>query len=409
VLFVDLDRFKVINDSLGHSVGDQLLLEAGRVLRTCVRPEDTVARLGGDEFTILLDDIGDELEATRTANRIHQAFASPLNLGGHEVFSTASIGIALSVTGYDRSEDILRDADNAMYRAKALGKSRHEIFDKSMHRRAVALLQLETDLRRAVERQEFFLVYQPIVSLKGGGLVGLEALVRWRHPQRGLVPPAEFVGVAEETGLILPIGAWVLREACAQMASWLHGSSTPLSISVNLSTKQFLSAGLVDAVDMALSSSGLEPERLKLEITESVLMENADSAAAMMRGLRARGIQLCIDDFGTGYSSLSYLLRFPVDTLKVDRTFVSGMAESDAHENLELVRAIVTLARNLGMDVVAEGVETEGQRIRLEALGCQFAQGYLFARPMDADAAARWMTSVPTMSTKRGSAAPPRP
>ena len=421
VLFVDLDRFKVINESLGHAIGDQLLIEAGRVLLSCVRPGDTVARLGGDEFTVLLDDTGDELFATRVANKIHDALLVPFDLGGHEVFTTASIGIALSATGYERPEDCLRDADTAMYRAKARGKSRHEIFDKSMHKRALALLSLETDLRRAVERQEFKLVYQPIVVVKNGAIAGFEALIRWHHPKRGLIPPVDFIPIAEETGLIIPIGRWVLREACLQMRKWTmdlapRTTAAPLTMSVNLSGKQFLYAPLPQEICQILEETGLEPSRLKLEITESVLMENAEAAAAMLRDLRARGIQLSIDDFGTGYSSLSYLLRFPIDTLKIDRTFVSGMADSAGDgsegsenrgaENLELVRAIVTLARNLGMDVVAEGVETEGQRIRLEALGCQHAQGYLFSPPVDGDAAQRLLVASP-MVRKRPSAAPP--
>ncbi len=414
VLFVDLDRFKFINESLGHALGDQLLMQAGRTLVSCVRPEDTVARLGGDEFTILLEDIGDAVHATRVANKIHETLLAPFDLGGHEVFSTASIGIALSATGYERPADVLRDADTAMYRAKARGRAGHEFFDKSMHRRAVAQLSLETDLRWAVERQEFNLVYQPIVSLRTSAVVGFEALIRWAHPKRGVVSPAEFIAVAEETGMILPIGRWVLREACEQMRRWIdnvdpRGLATLPTMAVNLSSKQFLHPGLPEEIRELLRETGLEPTRLKLEITESVLMENAENAAAMLRELRAQGIQLSIDDFGTGYSSLSYLLKFPIDTLKIDRTFVSGMADDapDAAENLELVRTIVTLARNLGMDVVAEGVESEGQRIRLDALGCQYAQGFLFSKPVDADSAWRTLlTSLAGPRSRRPSNAP---
>jgi diguanylate cyclase (GGDEF)-like protein/PAS domain S-box-containing protein len=414
VLFVDLDRFKFINESLGHALGDQLLMQAARILKDCVRPEDTVARLGGDEFTILLDDIGDAVVATRVANRIHETLLAPFDLGGHEVFTTASLGIALSATGYERPADVLRDADTAMYRAKARGRAGHEFFDKSMHRRAVAQLSLETDLRWAVERREFNLVYQPIVSLRTSAVVGFEALVRWAHPKRGIVSPAEFIAVAEETGMIIPIGRWVLREACEQMQRWskqIDPRALPSmpTISVNLSSKQFLHPGLPEEIRELLEETGLEPTRLKLEITESVLMENPETAAALLRELRARGIQLSIDDFGTGYSSLSYLLKFPIDTLKIDRTFVSGMADDapEAAENLELVRTIVTLARNLGMDVVAEGVESEGQRIRLDALGCQYAQGYLFSRPVDADAAMRVLVaSLAPPKSRRPSNAP---
>jgi diguanylate cyclase (GGDEF)-like protein/PAS domain S-box-containing protein len=414
VLFVDLDRFKFINESLGHALGDELLVQAGKILRECVAPDDTVARLGGDEFTLLLDDIGDAVVATRVANRIHERLLAPFSLGGHEVFTTASIGIALSATGYERSEDMLRDADTAMYRAKSRGRAGHEFFDKSMHRRAVAQLSLETDLRWAVERREFSLAYQPMVSLRTGVVAGFEALVRWTHPKRGPVSPAEFIGIAEETGMILPIGRWVLREACEQMKRWTdsvdpRGLPSMPTISVNLSSKQFLDPGLPQEINGLLESTGLDPSRLKLEITESVLMENADGAAAMLRELRGRGIQLSIDDFGTGYSSLSYLLRFPIDTLKIDRTFVNGMADDapDSAENLELVRTIVTLARNLGMDVVAEGVESEGQRIRLDALGCQYAQGYLFSKPVDAESAWRaLLMSVSSPRSRRPSNAP---
>jgi diguanylate cyclase (GGDEF)-like protein/PAS domain S-box-containing protein len=389
VLFVDLDRFKVINEGLGHSAGDRLLVEAARVLETCVRPQDTVARLGGDEFTILLDDVRDELYATRVASRIQRALLSPFDLGGHEAFTSASIGIALSSAGYERAEDVMRDADTAMYRAKALGKARHEIFDTSMHRRAVALMQLETDVRRAVERTEFSLAYQPIVSLRTGRIEGFEALLRWDHPLRGPIPPAELVPVAEETGLIQPIGRWVLDEACREMSRWLStigaNDNRPLYVCVNLSGKQFSEPGLTREIAEVMRTNGLEPRRLKLEITESAIMHDPEQAVAMMRELRAHGFGLSIDDFGTGYSSLSYLLRFPIDTLKIDRTFVAGMEHGG--ENQELVRTIVTLARNLSMHVVAEGVETDAQRIRLEALGCDSAQGFLFSQPVPGEAA----------------------
>ena len=413
VLYVDLDRFKVINESLGHRIGDQLLIEAGRIIRRCVQADDTVARLGGDEFTILLDDIGDPMHATRTANRIHDALTKAIVIGGSEVFTTASIGIALSTTGYDHAEDVLRDADNAMYRAKARGKARNEVFDVSMHRRAVAQLEMETDLRRALDRKELSLAFQPIVSLKTGAIAGFEALARWNHPRRGPVSPAEFIPVAEETGLILPIGRWVLEEACSEMRRWID--STPaaadLSVSVNLSTKQLHQPDLVDQIQQALERSRLEPKRLKLEITESVLMENPETAFEMLRDLRSRGIQLAIDDFGTGYSSLSYLLPFPIDALKIDRAFVRGMGEGGegGAENLELVRTIVTLARNLELDVVAEGVETAAQRIRLEALGCQHAQGFLFSRPVDSAAAVRFMESAPPPPPRKRPSETPRP
>ncbi len=387
VLFLDLDRFKNINDSLGHVIADQLLVEIGRKLEAALRPEDMVARFGGDEFVIFLDDIQDVRDATRVANRIHEELVSPFNLGGNEVFTSTSIGIALSLHGYDRPEDCLRDADTAMYRAKALGKARHEIFDKSMHDHAVALLQLETDLRRAVERREFRVHYQPIVSLETGRISGFEALLRWQHPERGLISPAEFIGLAEETGLIIPIGQWILGEACRQTRIWQEqiDADPPLAISVNLSSKQFLQTDLIERISQMLLKTGLDARSLKLEITESVVMENAGEATAMIRQLRDLGVELYMDDFGTGYSSLSYLHRFPVSTLKIDRSFINRM--SPRNEDSEIVRTIVALAHNLHMEVLAEGVETKEQLAQLKALNCEYGQGYLFSKPMEARAA----------------------
>jgi len=388
VMVVDLDRFRAVNESLGRTLGDELLVKASQLLSASIRPGDTVARLGDDEFTILLDDVSDEFYASRVAGSIHQALLTPFHLGGREAFSTASIGIALSSPRYEHAEDILRDAGTAMARAKTLGKSRHEIFDQSMHQRAVAMLELETELRRALERKEFRVVYQPIVSLQDGALKGFEALLRWESPVRGTVLPVEFIAFAEETGLIHPIGSWVLREACQEMRGWLadDGLNTRrLWMSVNLSSKQFLQPGLLREIDEVMREARLDAHRLKLEITESALMQDPDSAAAMLRELRGQGYGLCIDDFGTGYSSLSYLLRFPIDTLKIDRTFIAGLDR--AGQNQELVRMIVALARNLSMEVIAEGVETEAQRIRLEALGCDQAQGFLFSKPLDGQAA----------------------
>ncbi len=382
VLFLDLDRFKVVNDSLGHTIGDQLLIAIAGRLQVCLRPSDTIARLGGDEFTILLSDIKDVREVTRVADRIHKQLAAPFNLNGYEVFTTASIGIALSKTDYDRPEELLRDADIAMYRAKTLGKARYALFGEDMHTSAVARLQLEMDLRRAIERQEFQLHYQPIVSLETGRITGFEALLRWQHPNRGLISPAEFISVTEETGLIIPIGQWVLREACSQMHEWRRQLPTlPLTINVNLSGKQFTQPDLVEQIKQVLQETDLEACNLGLEITECVIMENTEAVSSTLFELRALGIQLHMDDFGTGYSSLSYLHRFPMDVLKIDRTFISRIGASA--KNLEIVRTIVMLAHSLGMKVTAEGVETEEQLAQIRALKCEYGQGYFFSKPIN--------------------------
>jgi diguanylate cyclase (GGDEF)-like protein len=388
-----VDRFKVVNDSHGHTVGDSLLVGVARRLETATRPGDTVSRLGGDEFTILLDDLGDEGEAGRAAERLLKELSVPYHIGGHEVFTTVSLGVALSSPDYHRPEDILRDADTAMYRAKQLGKARCELFDQAMHTRASELIGLERDLRRALERRQLFLQYQPIVSMDTGTLHGFEALVRWQHPERGVIPPMKFIPIAEETGLIIQIGKWVLGEACRQMRQWqgLLTAEEPLTISVNLSAKQFMQPDLLDQVQELLRETSLDPRSLKLEITESAVMEDIETATRTLERLRALGVELSIDDFGTGYSSLSYLQRFPVSTLKIDRSFISRMTESEG--TAEIVRTIMKLAQNLGMDVVAEGVETEGQRARLAALECEFGQGYYFAKPLDKDAAGAFLLS----------------
>jgi diguanylate cyclase (GGDEF)-like protein/PAS domain S-box-containing protein len=387
VVFLDVDRFKLVNDSLGHSVGDRLLVALSSALKTAVRPGDTVARLGGDEFTILLEDMEDRAEAIAVAERIQSVLREPLTLAGHEVFATVSMGIALSAPSYRRAEDLLRDADTAMYHAKALGKSRHQVFDSSMHARARKLLQLEHDLRRAIERQEFRVYYQPIVRVADRRIAGFEALARWQHPERGLVAPSEFIHLAEETGLVVPLGRAVLEEACRQAAAWQVSSGEDLTVSVNLSAKQFSQPDLVEQVDGALRLAGLPARLLKLEVTESMVMENTDGAIALLRRLKALGVHIAIDDFGTGYSSLSYLLRLPADTLKIDRSFVSGTG--DAGRNVSIVRTVVGLAYSLGLDVVAEGVETEQQMALLAELGCPFAQGFLFSPAVEAGVAAQ--------------------
>jgi diguanylate cyclase (GGDEF)-like protein len=387
VLFLDLDGFKVVNDSLGHAMGDQLLIAIGQRLELGMRQGDTLTRLGGDEFAILADDIRDVNDATLLAERVRDDLKAPFNLAGHEVFATASIGIALGTRDRQQPEDLLRDADTAMYRAKALGKERHVVFDQAMHTSVVERLRLETDLRRALERREFQVHYQPVCDLGTGRIAGFEALLRWEHAERGWTSPALFVPVAEETGLILPIGLWVLRAACQQLHEWQsrdveHAS---LMMSVNISGKQLMETNIVEQIDQVLRETGVAPEHLKLEITESVIMEHPPSAADVLTQLKRRGIQLSLDDFGTGYSSLSYLHRFPLDVLKVDRSFVSRLDGEDGDP--VIVQTIVALAHNLGMQVIAEGVESEGQVERLRAMGCQYGQGYYFSPPVDGESA----------------------
>jgi len=396
VLFLDLDRFKLVNDSLGHVVGDELLVAMARRLESCLRSSDTVARmhtdhtiarLGGDEFTVLLKDIGDVSDALRVAERVQDALSQPFTLNGQEVFTTVSIGITTSATHYETPEAVLRDADTAMYRAKSRGGARSEVFDREMRDRAVARLQLETDLRRAVERGEFRLFYQPIISLATRRIAGFEALVRWQHPDRGLILPEEFIRVAEETTIIVPLGWWIVRQACQQMREWQLQSDNPgaMTISVNLSPKQFTQANLAEGVTKILAETGLPSSCLVLEITESTIMESTDCASAVLAELKQLGVQLAIDDFGTGYSSLSYVHRFPLNSLKIDRSFVSEMGAQG--ERSEIVRAIVNLAHNLGLDVIAEGIETQSQLDHLTTLGCDYGQGYLFSMPIAAAAA----------------------
>lgn len=391
LLFLDCDRFKAINDALGHLVGDQFLVAIGQRLQTCVG-DQMLARLGGDEFTILLQNTPNETVATSVAETIQQNLLRPFDINGNEFFISASIGIVISHSSYKQPADMLRDADTAMYRAKALGKARHVVFNTSMHEDVQNSLQLETDLRRAIDRQEFILNYQPIVALDTGLIRGFEALVRWISPDLGFVSPGQFIPLAEDTGLIIPLGEWVLREACRQLRTWQTENLTdiPLTMSVNLSVKQFSQPNLIETIDQILAETQLSAHCLKLEITESAIMENSESAAKILDQLRARHIHLSIDDFGTGYSSLSYLNRFPVNTLKVDRSFVSRL-DSD-EPNIAIVQAIVTLAQTMGMDVVAEGIETTEQQLQLKSLGCEYGQGYLFCKPVNAEAASEILT-----------------
>ena len=382
VLFLDLDRFKVINDTLGHTVGDQLLVEVSNRLGSSLRPGDTVARLGGDEFGLLLEDVADAESAEAVAVRIEEELARPLRFEGREVFITASIGIALTSERLGTPEEVLRDADLAMYHAKAKGKARHEIFEGSMSAPALDRMDLEMDLRSAITRHDFRLHYQPIFRLDTGKITEMEALIRWQHEKRGLLQPDAFIGLTEETGLIVPIGQWVLAEACRQARQWQieYPRHPALVMSVNLSAKQFQNPNLVAEVADALNMSDLDPSSLKLEITESVVMQDAPATLAKLRELKDLGVKLAIDDFGTGYSSLGYLKRFPVDTLKIDRSFVKGLTHEGGDS--AIVRAVVTVAKSLNMDVTAEGIETDQQRLELKNLGCDQGQGFLFARPV---------------------------
>ena len=385
VIYIDLDRFRLVNESLGHVHGDELIIQTGHRLRDCVQPGDTVARLGGDEYAILMEDIDDINLAIELTETIQSDFSKPFSLGDKEVFSSGSMGVAYSNLDYERPEDIIRDAELAMYKAKRLGNSKSVLFDDNLRRSPISPIDLDTDLRRALDRNEMQIHYQPIISLRDGVISGFEALLRWKHRIRGNISPNEFIPLAEETGLIYELGQWVLYQACLQTLHWNNEREPEkaLELSINLSGKQFADPNLVNGVLDNLDKSGLKAKNLKLEITESVLMENAPRSIDMLNQLKEHDIKVCVDDFGTGYSSLSYLHTFPIDTLKVDRSFVNDMGRN--YKNMEIIRTITMLAHNLKLDVIAEGVETAEQHAQLSALGCQYAQGFYFSRPVDSN------------------------
>ncbi len=393
VLFLDMDRFKVINDSMGHTMGDQLLVAVSKKLSECLRPGDTVARLGGDEFAVLLEYISELKDAVDIAERVHAQFTKPLLIRGNEIFTTTSIGIALSSQVYDRPEQILRDADIAMYQAKARGNGLYEIFDSRMHATILDRLQLEADLRRAVDHHEFLVHYQPIMDVQQHQLIGFEALIRWDHPKRGLIYPLEFIPLAEENGLIKSIGEWMFRESCRQLSLWQreYPRVPSLKMSMNISGKQFSQPDLSETLDEISREAGVRPDTIALEITESMLMEDIDRAVEIMNRLREIGFQIHIDDFGTGYSSLSYLHRFPVTALKIDRAFISKLTENG--DNKEIITSIVSLAKSMNLSVIAEGVELNYQLSRIKELECQYGQGFFFSKAMEPVAIDRWIRS----------------
>jgi diguanylate cyclase (GGDEF)-like protein len=398
VLFLDVDHFKLVNDSLGHNAGDQLLIQMAQRLRPCIRKTDIFARLGGDEFSILLDGVKTVQQAQSIADQIKAVLSLPFQIEDRQVFASVSVGIAHSDNLYEHPEDILRDADIAMYQAKSQGRSQSATFDKTMHDTIMSRLQTETELRRVVEQlfldgsSQLRLYYQPIISLTTGRIVGFEALIRWMHPERGIVSPMEFIPVAEETGLIVPIGQWIVQEACEQLQYWQHKLEMPeLVVSVNVSGRQFVQSDFLPTIRQILSFTGLPPACLKLEITESVLMETAAKVMDRLEQLQEMGIQLSLDDFGTGYSSLSYLHRFPINTLKIDRSFINILTP----EQDQVVKAIVALAHGLKMDAVAEGIETQEQLNQLRDLGCEFGQGFLFSPPVPSDQAEHLLLNQP--------------
>jgi len=395
VLFLDVDRFKLINDSLGHMMGDNLLVSIGQRLLSSLKPGDTISRFGGDEFAILLEDIVDVENILNVAERIHMELCKPFKMGEHEIFTTASIGVTINSSDYETSEQILRDADIAMYQAKAKGKSCSVVFEKGMHALAVELLKLETDLRKAVERNEFVVYYQPVVSSVSNCVIGYEALVRWKHPERGLLYPSDFINMAEETGLIVFIDRFVLREACMQMSKWqLQFPESSLKfISVNISNKQFLQSDLIEYVTWVINETNIIPSTLKIEITENVIIENPETLIGIFSHLKSLGIQLYIDDFGTGYSSLSYLHLLPIDGIKIDRSFIQRIGNKG--ENNEIIKTIMLLAQDMNVNVIAEGIETENQLQNIKTLKCDYWQGFLFFKPVDREHAEALIKTVP--------------
>ncbi len=391
VLFLDLDRFKIVNDSLGHLVGDKLLVAVGLKLAECIRPGDTVARLGGDEFSVLLESISELKDAVDVADRIHHGLSIPFVIEGHEIYAAVSIGIALGSELYERAEQVLRDADIAMYEAKKRGNSSFEIFDSKMHADLIDRIQLESDLHAAMDHNELALFYQPIMDLTTHRLSGFEALVRWNHSTRGLILPTEFIPLAEDTGLIIKIGEWIFRQACRELKALQkrYPSQPPLKMSINISGRQFAQEDLADLVAEVLLETELVPHSVAIEITESMLMENIELAIETMHRLRTMGVHIHIDDFGTGYSSLSYLHRLPMNALKIDRSFISELTENG--ENQEIILSIVSLAKSLNLDVIAEGVESDYQLLQVKKLQCRFGQGYLFSKPMAPGSIDGWL------------------
>ncbi|MEO0852012.1 MAG: EAL domain-containing protein [Cyanobacteria bacterium J06648_11] len=395
VFFLDCDRFKMVNDSLGHLLGDCLLIQIAQRLRQSLSDRYVLSRFGGDEFTVLAEGIDNATAAYEVAQGMQRALIEPFEIGDYELFVRSSIGIALGTPEHRSPEHVLRDADTAMYRAKAAGGDRIQIFDLTMHDATRHRLQLENDLQRAIANREFVLHYQPILSLVTGQVTELEALIRWQHPQFGRIAPNEFIPIAEDTGAIVPIGEWVLQQACRQLRSWQlelaanQSTSTPFRVAVNVSARQFARPELLDHVDRALSEANLTGDCLKVEMTETAMMSNPEVANVTLEHIRARHTRLSIDDFGTGYSSLSYLHRFPVDALKIDRSFVSGM--DDNSESRDLIEVMMTIAQKMGMDVIAEGIETADQLARLQHLGCQYGQGFYFSRPLPPDAVAAFI------------------